>query len=65
MQACDGAIVFDAEVKGAAFGVGEANYSGDQIRIGEAFSVAFEFNGEGFLGGDGAHGMDGWVKVRR
>ena len=59
----DGAVVFDAEVEGAAFGVGETDDGGDDGGIGEAILVAFEFDGEGFLLGDGAHRTRGGRRV--
>ena len=48
VQAGGRAIVLHAQPKLAAFGIGQAHHGLHQFRVGQAFAVAFEFDGEGF-----------------
>ena len=58
VQAGGRAIVLHAQPQLATFGIGQTHHGLDQLRVGQALAVAFEFDGEGF-------GLrTGWIHFR-
>ena len=53
VQASNAAIILNAEIDFPALTIRHAHHGLDQIAIRQAFAVALEFAGQGFLGGNG------------